>query len=93
MYWFLKNYYFYPTQKTKTFMKKMIPVAAIAVIALMFTSCKKDYTCTCTVTVTGSAATTTSTSVGKTTKSDAQSKCDQIKTVYTTPASSADCHI
>jgi len=75
-------------------MKKMIPVAAMAVFALMFTSCKKDYTCSCTVTVTGQSTTTpVSATFTKTTKSDAQSNCDKMKTTYTTAATTADCHI
>lgn len=28
-------------------MKKIAPIAAIALVAVMFTSCKKDYTCSC----------------------------------------------
>lgn len=29
-------------------MRKIAPIAAIALFAVAFTSCKKDYTCTCT---------------------------------------------
>ncbi len=60
-------------------MKKLIPVAAVAVLAMMFTSCKKDYTCTCTSTISGTGITTTTADtkidLGKQKKKDAESAC------------------
>ena len=73
-------------------MKKLFPVVAIAAFAMMFTPCKKGYTCTCTVTVAGTSTTVTI-PLTKTTKKDAQSNCDKAKQTYTTVGSSADCHI
>ena len=63
-------------------MKKFIPVAALAVFALMFTSCKKDYTCTCTfVDPSGTLSTTTTAySLGKQKKSDAENACKNYLT-------------
>lgn len=58
-------------------MKKFIPLAAVAVLALTFTSCKKDYSCTCTSTVGGSSASST-TSLGKQTKKDAKAACEAL---------------
>lgn len=55
-------------------MKKLFPVVAVALIATMFTSCKKEYTCTCTVTV-GGMSTSSSASLGKLTKKDAEAAC------------------
>lgn len=57
-------------------MKKIISsLALVAIAAVSFTSCKKDYTCTCT-----SLGKTYSTTYEKTTKDDAQSKCDAANT-------------
>jgi capsular polysaccharide biosynthesis protein len=57
-------------------MKKIIlSLAVVAIAAVSFTSCKKDYTCTCTIL--GQASSTT---YEKTTKDDAQSKCDAANT-------------
>lgn len=57
-------------------MKKLFPVAAVAVLAMMFTSCKKDYTCTCTSTVAGTT-TTVSGKTGKMSKKDAKAACEK----------------
>jgi hypothetical protein len=59
-------------------MKKLIPMIAVAALATMFTSCKKDYTCTCTSTVTGSSAVTTKYPLGKQKKKDAESACNAM---------------
>jgi len=56
-------------------MKKFIPMTAVAVIALMFTSCKKEYTCTCTSNV-GGTTTTASGKTEKMSKKDAKAKCE-----------------
>ena len=60
-------------------MKKLLPIAMIAVVCMLFTSCKKDYTCTCTMTdnsVTPANVTTETFSLGKQTKSNATSACN-----------------
>lgn len=78
-------------------MKKLMPVAAIAVFALMFTSCKKDYTCTCTysgpsvgVTVSDQKFT-----ISKTTKKDAESKCSGYTSTVSFAGTSTgwNCHL
>ena len=60
-------------------MKKLVPVTAVAVLAMMFTSCKKDYKCTCTASYAG---TTTSSTVdlGKQKKKDAEAACSSKAT-------------
>lgn len=76
-------------------MKKMIPVAAVAVLALMFTSCKKDYKCNCTI-VDASGAPLPGITYGiqKSSKKDAKSSCDAAQTTYTVAgASTASCSI
>ncbi|MBN8671846.1 MAG: hypothetical protein ACK4EY_15385 [Flavipsychrobacter sp.] len=55
-------------------MKKIAPIAALALLAVSFTSCKKDYKCTCTMTVSG-VSQTVSYDLGKQKKSDAESAC------------------
>lgn len=57
-------------------MKKLIPVAAVAALAMMFTSCKKDYTCTCTTTSGGTTIGTTDVALGKQKKKDAETACN-----------------
>jgi uncharacterized lipoprotein YehR (DUF1307 family) len=59
-------------------MKKLLPIALVAVAAMTFTSCKKDYTCECTVSAGGVSSTTTYTF--KDTKSGAESKCNSQAT-------------
>lgn len=55
-------------------MKKIAPIAAIALFAIATTSCKKDYTCECTTT-SGGQSTTTTFELGKQSKSDAEAAC------------------
>ena len=62
--------------KKKYFMKKLFPIAMVAVVALMFTSCKKDYTCQCTAT-SGGTVLSTSNYTFHTTKSKAKDACSQ----------------
>ena len=62
-------------------MKKLTQIALVAIIAVLFASCKKDYTCTCTYVYPGSAAETTSVTIHNT-KSKAKTACDNIQTVY-----------
>ena len=54
-------------------MKKFAPIVMVALLAVAFTSCKKDYTCTCK----DSAGTETAKyTFPKTTKKTAKSGCD-----------------
>lgn len=55
-------------------MKKIAPIAALALLAVSFTSCKKDYKCTCTVTYAGISTSSTA-DLGKQTKKDAEAAC------------------
>lgn len=55
-------------------MKKLFPIALVAVAAMTFTSCKKDYTCTCTGT--GGYTATASFTIHDT-KSNATSTCEK----------------
>lgn len=52
-------------------MKKITSVAAIALLAFSFTSCKKDHTCECSIDGTVIGSTTINA-----TKSDAKSTCE-----------------
>lgn len=60
-------------------MKKLIPMIAVAALATMFTSCKKEYTCTCTTTV-GGVSTSASGKTTKMTKKDAKAACEKSTT-------------
>ncbi len=57
-------------------MKKFAPIAAIALFAMAFTSCKKDYTCSCTL----AGNTPYSYTLTKAKKSDAKTWCDTWNT-------------
>lgn len=63
-------------------MKKITSVAAIALLALSFTSCKKDYTCECSIDGTVIGSTTINA-----TKSDAKTACEQNATAGGTSVS------
>jgi len=56
-------------------MKKVFAICAVALFAVSFTSCKKDYTCTCTTVVTGIDDVVT-TSTLNASKKDATTACD-----------------
>lgn len=56
-------------------MKKFAPIVAIALLGMMFTSCKKNYTCNCTYDI-GAGSQTYSWQTGKVTKSDAKAACE-----------------
>lgn len=58
-------------------MKKIAPIVAIALFAVAFTSCKKDYTCTCK----DSAGTSTDIWTQKLKKSDAETACKAASTI------------
>lgn len=59
-------------------MKKFAPIVAIAMLGMMFTSCKKEYTCQCTVN-----GTTTDVWTQKLKKSDAEAACTAANVVAT----------
>ena len=62
-------------------MKKLFFTAIIAGVAIMFTSCKKNYICTCTETVDG-VRTVVGTELIHGTKSKAQSICTPMYIAY-----------
>lgn len=63
-------------------MKKVLGVAAIAVLGVVaLASCKKDYTCTCTTTVSGQTTSASGTVTGK--KADAKEACEKGSSTYT----------
>lgn len=70
-------------------MKKLFPIAMVAVVALMFTSCKKDYTCECSYT-TGGVKTVLSSGTIHTTKSKAKDACN---TTATYPGATISCEV
>ena len=59
-------------------MKKLFPVAAVAALALMFTSCKKNYTCECDI-----AGTPKTWELGKQKKKDAEAACKNLQVTST----------
>ncbi len=59
-------------------MKKIASIAFVALIAVAFTSCKKDYTCTCTA----SGKAEIKIPINKAKKKDATKTCDAAKTTY-----------
>ena len=67
-------------------MKKITMIAAVAVLALSFASCKKDRTCTCTTTGTGYTSTSTTT-IYEVKKGDAMERCVGDQTTTVTAAS------
>ncbi len=64
-------------------MKKLLPIAAMALLATAFTSCKKDYTCECTTTEPGTTAITTKFTLNDQKKKDADAACNAKSTSYT----------
>ena len=75
-------------------MKKLFSVAAFAVVAFTFASCKKDYTCTCVVTPNGSSSGVAQAyQLNNTTHSKAQSDCSALQAKYTTSVSTANCNL
>lgn len=55
-------------------MKKIVLLAAVALSSVMYTSCKKNYTCICTVNGNEVARK----DLGKQKRSDAKSACDAL---------------
>jgi hypothetical protein len=72
----------------KNFMKK-ITLLAVAVIAMSFASCKKNYTCTCSGGTAGSDITYTA----KMKKSDADTWCTSWNTSFKTAYPSGSCSL
>lgn len=65
-------------------MRKLFPVAVIALVAVMFTSCKKDYTCSCTYTDPSTNTVIIAPNITiHDTKSHAQSACSALNVNYT----------
>lgn len=57
-------------------MKKALTLfAGVAVVAMLFSSCKKDYTCSCTI-----AGITTKATIANASKKDATDACDASNT-------------
>jgi hypothetical protein len=73
-------------------MKKFFPLALIAVSAMMFTSCKKDYTCKCTYTDAGTTVELGSFTIHDT-KSNAKSACNNKVSGFGSTYSSLGCAI
>jgi hypothetical protein len=61
-------------------MKRLLPIAAIALTAALFTSCKKDYTCTCQWKDNGTVI-QTQTFTFNASKSDAKKSCNNQATI------------
>jgi hypothetical protein len=59
-------------------MKRLSSIAAIALFAVAFTSCKKDYTCECTTTQNGTVMSSSELPMGKTTKKKAKDACNAL---------------
>lgn len=66
-------------------------IAAVALLATTFTSCKKYYTCTCSINQGSNTSSTSTIYTEKMKKADAEAKCSSGN--FTTPISSASCKI
>lgn len=75
-------------------MKKIAPIAAIALFAIATTSCKKNYTCECVSTSNGTQIGTTSFDI-KDKKSNAETECNKGDSEVTAGGVTAktDCEI
>jgi PBP1b-binding outer membrane lipoprotein LpoB len=60
-------------------MKKIASIAAIALFAVAFTSCKKEYTCSCKYDMNGTQQTVDVKSGTKLSKKDAKTWCEGYK--------------
>ncbi len=63
-------------------MKKLLPISSLVILALMFTSCKKDYTCSCITNTPGSVATTTKIPIENSKQKDADAACTAKSKTY-----------
>lgn len=68
-------------------MKKLFVVAAVALIVVSFSSCKKDYTCTCKGDTMGSIVLP----FNDAKKADAQDACDAAETTYKNADATCTC--
>lgn len=59
-------------------MKKIAPIAALALLAVAFTSCKKDYTCSCS----DSTGDKQEIEIKDAKKKDAKAACDGWSTIW-----------
>jgi len=60
-------------------MKKIASIAVIALFAIAFTSCKKEYMCKCTFAKDNEQPFYQATGLGKATKDDAKAACEKQK--------------
>lgn len=63
-------------------MRKIITLTTIAIIAVSFASCKKQYSCSCETKSTGIPTTYTKQSLGKSSKKVAEAACNSISTSF-----------
>ncbi|TSA49476.1 MAG: hypothetical protein D4R43_03835 [Sphingobacteriales bacterium] len=56
--------------------KSLTLLASVALIAVLFSSCKKDWTCTCVLTNSGTQLSSTPTTISNASKADAKTTCD-----------------
>lgn len=62
---------------------KKIFITTVALVAVMLTSCKKDFTCTCTTTSPGSPSSTEKITVKEVNKKQAEAKCNSGDQTFT----------
>ena len=80
-------------------MRKIAPIALLALFAVATTSCKKQWTCKCTTTTTINGQTTTASASAKSedkmSKKDAKEKCNKGDMEFTNNGASyvVDCEI
>lgn len=60
-------------------MKKIASFAAIVLLAISFTSCKKEYMCKCTFKTGSEQAFYAATGLGKSSEDDAKAVCEKMK--------------
>ncbi len=73
--------------------KTSLLIAAIAVSSVVFTSCKKDYSCTCTTTIGGLSSTSTH-DLPKQTHKDADDACNRFENDANSSApGTTNCHL
>jgi hypothetical protein len=65
-------------------MKKLFAPGIVTVFAIMFTSCKKDYTCKCTYTVNGTTVELGTTTIHAT-KDNAKNACNAELSTFMPP--------
>ncbi len=83
--------YIRATQPKKTNKMKKIAFVALAIFALTFTSCKREWTCTCTASVAGQTATASSSF--EATKKDAEESCDAFQSTSSVGGVTYSCEL